>query len=186
MRIFFTTLFLSGIILCSCRNKTSSTTVVADSVIKNEYIAKDTPMLTKPTDSVKKVVPEAIDLVKIDANTYSFSLGDDGTEGNQGMAYYENGEIKKITFTEFGEDGQFRMTYSFLKNNSILLCEKDFSYPQGIDSVLTDKDMHLDKDTCSSIDYSGNEIGSGKMDSTSMGAGYLSEIKKIVPFTLGK
>jgi len=186
MRILLIALFMSGIILYSCGNRANSTAIVVDSAIKNEYAAKDTPMLTKPIDSIKKAVPEAIDLIKIDSNTYSFSLGDDGTEGNQGMAYYENGEIKKITFTAYGCVGQCRMTYSFLKNNTILLCEKDFSYARGIDSVSTAKDMHLDKDTCSSINYDGKEIGSGKIDSISMDARCLAEIKKIVPFKLVK
>jgi|GEM_PF-2495022 hypothetical protein len=185
MRKYF---YLSVLILFlfSCRSNTKSGTTISDSLSRNDYSVKDTPQTQKINNVSPVPVANINDFSKIDSNTYSFSFGDDGSEGSDGKVYYENGKIKKITFIAFGETGQYRMTYTFLKNGSILLCEKDFSYPRGIDSVLTEKDMHLDIDTCFSIDYEGKKIGSVEKDSTFMGVGYLAEIKKIVPFALPK
>jgi hypothetical protein len=179
-------LSLLTLFLFSCESNTKSSTTISDSLSRNDYSVKDT-LQAKQINNVSPVpVANINDFSKIDSNTYSFSFGDDGSEGSDGKAYYKDGKIKRITFIALGEAGQYRMTYTFLKNGSILLCEKDFSYPRGIDSVSTEKDMHLDIDTCFSIDYDGKKIGSVEKDPTFMGIAYLAGIKKIVPFTLPK
>ena len=185
MKISFCAIVIS-VLAFSCGNNTKSSTTLADTSIKNNYRVEDTPKAKQIIDSSRAITPATNGFSKIDSNSYSFSIVDDGAEGNEGTAYYDKGEIKKIIFTEFGEVGQFRMIYSFLKNNTILLCEKDFSYPEGLDSAQSAKGMHLDNDTCLSIDYNGNNTATNKKDSILMGSGYLSEIKKVVPFKLEK
>ena len=174
-------------LLCSCWHNNNTSQQSLDSLVTKDSNKYPSDSVSNNKSRIASVTPESNSFTKIDSNSYSFSLydGDEGSEGNEGIAYYKDNEIKKITLTLFAEMGQDKITYTFLKDNKILLSEKDFSYPKGIDSVKTDKDMHLDTSFCFSIRYDGNKIDNSGHDSTINAIDIISELRKTVPFKLG-
>lgn len=174
------------LILSSCKDNNKSDQSKTLRSDDSSIGGKDSSLHIKQIDSASKnLSTTSVDWTKIDFNSYSFSLDDSdrGTNGSAGFAYYKNDKIKKIVLTIFGEMGQYKITYSFLKEKQILLSEKHFAYLRGIDSVKSDSDMQLDENVRYPIDYNGNRIDSKKSEAT-VGIIVFPEVKKIVPFKL--
>lgn len=114
------------------------------------------------------------------SKTIEYDLGEGiSTEGAGATAEYIDGKIKKCTIKIYGETGQIKITYQFVKDY-INVTQEDFIYK------IEDGNINNDKWTTKKISYTLDRNGlliKSNVDQEKI-SDIFEEVKKSVPFEL--
>ena len=87
------------------------------------------------TDSLVKDIRSKYIEIKTNLDSYDTTMveiWDESTEGGQGTAYYDNGNLKLIEVIWFGEMGKNQIEYYFNDGELIFAFDQDFDYNRPI------------------------------------------------------
>lgn len=84
------------------------------------------------TDSMLKSTKIKFKEIRKNLTTYDTVRVDESTDGGEGIAYYDKGELKLIQMIWFGETGKTQMEYYFDAGKLFFVFEQVFSYNRPI------------------------------------------------------
>ena len=162
-------------LFCSCSGQETK---------EKNIVAYDTAFDSKKTTSQKEVVNINLDSIKkkiivsktssSDTIKYQFSLEDVGTEGNEGIAYYLNGSVRKAEIEIYTSMWRYHIQYYF-SEKKIKVIENTYN----ISNASSNKTESI-KQTDYTIDYTGKLIGNADKERLDI----FKEFKRVVPFEL--
>lgn len=102
-------------------------------------------------------------------------------ESSEAKVHYINGVVRDVEWHIYGETGQALISYTFQQNGTIKAMEKTYTYPGGLESVKSDKDIQLKKSFSYQLDPNGVLL-SQVTDKDFVNS--FSDLKKNVPLKL--
>lgn len=169
-RCFIAGLFVLVFYSCSKHElQADKDTVMSEPSIADRQVGRQKEVVCINADSIKNVLLR-VNGVPQDTWEYQFSLEDIGTEGNEGVAYYIDGGLRKIEIDIYASMWRTQLLYIFNRTN-IEVTEEVFN---------TYKNMELVRNSSYLIDLNGIPIGRADSSRVDM----FQKLKSAVPFTL--